>query len=1025
MDESDLDSKRQTLETLVREAATHLEAIARGEFDSIAALCEAEGRDRNVDLAEGSGLEDGFWESERQRWEVWCRWWFGRRMSLLGSENSGAIHMGTLILEVDYYNAAIHLRKPLPIEHSDAYRSSLAVTWNDRGLALKDINSAGSLNAAIESYDEAIRLSQSLPFETNEEYRSDLASMWTNRGITLRTQNTSTSVGEAIKSFDEAIRLRRSQPISTTDDLARTWTSRGLALRHQNTPASLAEAITNYDEAIRLISPLPIEQDDELRNDLASAWMGRGIILQILGTPNSIAGAVGNHREAIRLRETLPVKQRHEYRNALAASWMHLGNALLLQNTAASVAEAINCYDEAICLRSSLPIDESYDYRNDLARTSINKGIALEIQRTPASLVGALNSFDKSLAVLYKLPSNYLPRVETELAARAGGCRMRLTLVASHQFDSEEVLEAACDLADEGLAFARSHFLRGIHFHLGSTAALFRQGALAYARHQPHFLAEFLLENLDPESPGSVPESPEMHAAALEILPQAFTRLRDNAMEDFSRIAAVESQIAELESAAARLGEIRDLYLAVTPEATRLQAAFHERTGDLEGARQCWEDYCLFQPRDVNGSLGLARWHLDHGSPDAATHSLESALLAIPEFLSLDESEEHGAARDLARELGGILGILVATGDLSVSAPAPPRWTTAELAARFRQGRARLLALLERFSDSDRQRPLREGLHEALERLEATHAGLAADSDSGWHDRLAGERERCRQLLEIQSAVVLGLFSRTFGYAEDALRQLGREMAGALVRELDRPDPDDAGTLGERLALMAARALDEILSKTAEGEAGTEARHEVEALLGEAFPLLAERPRKLLLFAERFLRQGAELAVFAGTAYGLVLEHELGESVFLSLRDRLRDLRSEGAAAELDYREDDHLELRLGPFLNGKRRHLMLGEMIGGFGKSLLGTTGLGRPVFDAVRRHVENDFRDPARLTTLSAADAGIQKSNLAIVLELRNASAHPGDTGPLSPDRLLAARSALAAPEGFLPIFLRARRG
>lgn len=68
---------------------------------------------------------------------------------------------------------------------------------------------------------------------------------------------------------------------------------------------------------------------------------------------------------------------------------------------------------------------------------------------------------------------------------------------------------------------------------------------------------------------------------------------------------------------------------------------------------------------------------------------------------------------------------------------------------------------------------------------------------------------------------------------------------------------------------------------------------------------------------------------------------------------------------------------------------------------------------------------QDPARLTTLPTAEAGIQKSNLATVLELRNASAHPGETGPLSPYRLLAARSALAGPGGFLPLFLRARRG
>jgi hypothetical protein len=65
-----------------------------------------------------------------------------------------------------------------------------------------------------------------------------------------------------------------------------------------------------------------------------------------------------------------------------------------------------------------------------------------------------------------------------------------------------ELVSTATDLVDDGLALARDFEARR-HMQLRPLAArLFRLGAQLYGRHQPQFLAEFLLENLRSPSLG-------------------------------------------------------------------------------------------------------------------------------------------------------------------------------------------------------------------------------------------------------------------------------------------------------------------------------------------------------------------------------------------------------------------------------------------------------------------------------------------------------------------------------------------
>ncbi len=175
MNDSAIDDLEEDFGALTSEVEGHLAAIGFGDFDGIAALCKAECRNRDDDLAEGSGLNSGFSENEQLRWEAWCRWWLGWKFFGLGNECAGVLENVPLSSAVKSYDEAIRLRASLPIDQSDRSRNDLAAAWMSRGIALELQNTTACLAEAVKSHDEAIRLRSSLPIDQSDQYRNDLA----------------------------------------------------------------------------------------------------------------------------------------------------------------------------------------------------------------------------------------------------------------------------------------------------------------------------------------------------------------------------------------------------------------------------------------------------------------------------------------------------------------------------------------------------------------------------------------------------------------------------------------------------------------------------------------------------------------------------------------------------------------------------------------------------------------------------------------------------------------------------------
>lgn len=297
-------------------------------------------------------------------------------------------------------------------------------------------------------------------------------------------------------------------------DLANEVTLRGIALLTENTPASLFESVRCFDEAIALRQPLPIRENPWFCYGLIAGWMNRGDALTRLGSEQNLADALRAYEEALELLALLPLDANPLFRTRLAIAWSNRGITLEKQR---AFAEAARSFEQAIA---------SGGGENDavIAAAYVNRSRAL-LQLLPPQPAEAWECAKHALHLLAGSEQRDLLAAETGLKARHVLCRAITHLLAAE--NRAELMGAATDAVEEGVKLARLWESRGHGEFRDLLTDLFRFGAHAYRRHQPHFLMEFLLETLDPaQSSDAIPDDPALHAAAAEAIWRAFSEIQ-------------------------------------------------------------------------------------------------------------------------------------------------------------------------------------------------------------------------------------------------------------------------------------------------------------------------------------------------------------------------------------------------------------------------------------------------------------------------------------------------------------------
>ena len=320
---------------------------------------------------------------------------------------------------------------------------------------VRDFGGEGGLQVAMALYEEARKaLEPLLPLDI-PAVRDDLGGAWANRGIALLGVPDVRALKDALACFDQALAIRKPLASSAQPwflyNLAGTWINRGDALLRIGGPESRTQALEAYDCAISLVEPVATTGPSIIRRREMVALINRGRILLDQGSDESMAKALDSFEKVLSLGR----EPGRESPNDLAALW---ANAASLK-----------------------------------ARVEINRGLHAQAEHTLREALGGVSGLEEK---------------DPTAADAALGCRLLLASLLQMQVSAlsptdsrrDSLVATATDIVEEGLALAESWEKRGFERLRPVTAELFRLGVRLYETYQPHFLAEFLTDELFSES---------------------------------------------------------------------------------------------------------------------------------------------------------------------------------------------------------------------------------------------------------------------------------------------------------------------------------------------------------------------------------------------------------------------------------------------------------------------------------------------------------------------------------------------
>ena len=339
---------------------------------------------------------------------------------------------------------------------------------------------------------------------------------------------------------------------------ANELTLRGIALLTESTPASLREAIACFDEAIALRNQLPLAANPWFRYGLIAGWMNRGDALTRLGSREELRAALKAYDEAlIQLRE-LPMHESPLFVQRLAIAWMNRGITLLTEGSAASVRDAAMNFAEAINAARNFLARNSDEGRELLACALMNRGNAL-IRVEPPDANAACACVKEALKIISTTEPESVSTAEIGFKARHILCQAIAHLLTEknlNQAQRDALLAEATDVVESGITLGRNWEVRGTQQFRAAVTDLFRFGCRVYQIYQPHFLTDFLLENMENDSfAGDL----QMHTSAVEALWHALVELQREGLKNFNspNFNQAIDRLRELRVTEERLAELR------------------------------------------------------------------------------------------------------------------------------------------------------------------------------------------------------------------------------------------------------------------------------------------------------------------------------------------------------------------------------------------------------------------------------------------------------------------------------------
>ena len=362
--------------------------------------------------------------------------------------------------------------------------------------------------------------------------------------------------------MEESVSSELLAPARQRDERANARLLRGLSLLEENTPASLREAVVCFDDAIELRRQLPLAENCWFRYGLIAGWMNRGDALTRLGSADELSEALHSYDEALTHLRELPMNESPLFIKRLAIAWLNRGFTLMKQATPGNGPDAVQSFRESIAAARYFLSEDPSEGAALLAAACLNHGNAL-IQLSPPEAENARTAVKEALQLCRPSEPHDVAVAGIGFKARHILCQALAHLLAGRELPAiqrDELLIEATEAVDEGLALARHWEARGAIQFRSQAADLFRFGCRVYQTHQPHFLPEFLLENLDPAcSGGAFAGNLQMHTSAMDALWHSLAEFQRDGFKAMNtpRFAEMLERLREMRIANERLEELR------------------------------------------------------------------------------------------------------------------------------------------------------------------------------------------------------------------------------------------------------------------------------------------------------------------------------------------------------------------------------------------------------------------------------------------------------------------------------------
>ncbi len=308
---------------------------------------------------------------------------------------------------------------------------------------------------------------------------------------------------------------------------AAAFLARGQAIEQKAAaPADLVDALRAYDAAITILRAIPVSPAS-LR-DLAVTLMHRGNALHRAGDATHFTAALAAHREATELLNRFPLSPdastppevAFNHRLNLAGSWLNVATLTLADTTVEHrLTHARHAATQALTLLSTDNLSHAHAAAAELT---------LLAHRAHCDILGQI-----------------------------------IPAVADAELQRDLISEGS-DTVEAGLALARHCEQNGARHFRPLAHRLYHFGAQLYRIYQPHFLAEFLIEHLDPEqSPGAVADDTVLYAIADEAIANTLQSLQSPRFFDATRPQAARQldTSRDLKAVAARLATLRTTHV--------------------------------------------------------------------------------------------------------------------------------------------------------------------------------------------------------------------------------------------------------------------------------------------------------------------------------------------------------------------------------------------------------------------------------------------------------------------------------